>query len=342
MTRLAVVGPEEGLGHTLVGHPEGPDRVRAAMAGVADLHLGTDLLLVEGREATIDELARVHTPAYLQQLEAVCRSGGGQLDPDTYALEGSWTAARRAAGAGLAAVAALRSGEADVAFVPGRPPGHHALAGRAMGFCLLNNIAVAAASLTMTGERVLIVDWDVHHGNGTQEVFWDDRRVLYVSTHQAPFYPGTGRVTDVGGADAQGLTINIPLPAGATGDVVRQALEEVAAPVVDRFEPTWVLVSAGFDAHRADPLADLRLSAGDFGCLSSLVSSFASGPGRVALFLEGGYDAGALRSSVAASLAVLIGGGASAEAPTQGGPGREAVEIARAVHARIAKEEPWG
>jgi acetoin utilization deacetylase AcuC-like enzyme len=341
MTRLAVVGPEEGLGHVLVGHPEGPGRVRAAMAGVADLHLGADLRLVEGREATIDELARVHTPAYLQQLEAVCRSGGGQLDPDTFALGGSWTAARRAAGAGLVAVAALRSGEADVAFVAARPPGHHALAGRSMGFCLLNNIAVAAASLAVTGERVLIIDWDVHHGNGTEEMFWDDRQVLYVSTHQTPFYPGTGRVTDVGGADARGLTINIPLPAGATGDVVRQALEEVAAPVVERFEPTWVLVSAGFDAHRDDPLADLRLSAGDFGCLSSLVARFASRPGRLAFFLEGGYDTAALRSSVAASLAVLVGGGASAEPPTQGGPGREAVAIARAVHARIAKEELW-
>ena len=339
MTRLVVVGPEEGLAHALVGHPEGPDRVRAAMAGISDLHLGADLRLVAGREATIDELARVHTRGYLQQLEASCRSGGGQLDPDTYALEGSWAAARRAAGAGLVAIAALRSGEADVAFVAARPPGHHALAGRSMGFCLLNNIAVAAASLTMTGERVLIVDWDVHHGNGTQEVFWDDRRVLYVSTHQAPFYPGTGRVTDAGGVHARGLTVNIPLPAGATGDVVRQALDEVAAPVVERFEPTWVLVSAGFDAHRADPLADLRLSAGDFGCLSSLVASYGPRLGRLALFLEGGYDAAALRSSVAASLAVLVGGVASAEAPTQGGPGREAVEIARAVHARMAKEE---
>jgi acetoin utilization deacetylase AcuC-like enzyme len=309
------------------------------MAGVGDLHLGDDVLVSDGRAATFDEVTRVHTPAYLDELETACRSGGGQLDPDTYVTTASCEVARRAVGAGLVAVAALRAGEADVAFVAARPPGHHALAGRSMGFCLFNNVAVAAAALTATGERVLIVDWDVHHGNGTQALFWEDPAVLYVSTHQAPFYPGTGLVTDTGGAQAPGLTVNIPLPAGATGDVVGLALEEVAAPVVERFGPTWVLVSAGFDAHRADPLADLRLSAGDFARLSALVASLAPAPGRLALFLEGGYDLGAVRASVAATLGAVLGCDPGVEAPTSGGPGADAVARARALHAQVREEQ---
>ena len=340
MTRLVVIGPEAAAAHTQAGHPEGPGRVRAAMAGVADLHLGDDLRLAEGREPTLDELTRVHTARYVAELEAACRSGLGQLDPDTYVTPGSWDAARRAAGACLTGVAALQAGDADVAFVAARPPGHHALANQSMGFCLLNNVAIAAASLTADGERVLIVDWDVHHGNGTERIFWDDPAVLYVSTHQSPFYPGTGRVTDSGGADARGLTVNIPVPAGATGDILLQALDQVAAPVVERFRPTWVLVSAGFDAHRSDPLADLRLSAGDFAQLASLVAGFAPQPGRLALFLEGGYDHDAVRASVAATLGALVGCNQVAEAPTWGGPGRDAVELAGALRARLAQEEP--
>ena len=210
-----------------------------------------------------------------------------------------------------------------------------------MGFCLLNNVAVAAAALAAAGERVLIVDWDVHHGNGTQDLFWDDPNVLYVSTHQAPFYPGTGRVTETGGDHARGLTVNVPLPALTTGDVLLRALQEVAGPVVDRFRPTWVLVSAGFDAHRADPLADLRLSAGDFALLAAFVAGLAPGPGRLVLFLEGGYDHQAVRASVTAALGAVLGGGFDAfagKSPTSGGPGGEAVALAHAVHARLAEE----
>ena len=161
-----------------------------------------------------------------------------------------------------------------------------------MGFCLLNNVAVSAAALVADGERVLIVDWDVHHGNGTQAMFWDNPSVLYVSTHQSPFYPGTGGADEVGGDEARGLTVNVPLPAGATGDVVRRALDEVAAPVIEEFGPTWVLISAGFDAHRADPLADLALSSGDFADLARTVAGYAPGRGRVVAYLEGGYDLG--------------------------------------------------
>jgi len=341
VTRLVVAGPEAADEHRCAGHPERPDRVRAAIAGVDALDLGADRVDAGPRDASLAELTRVHTRAYLDRLEQTSRAGAGLLDPDTFVSPASWPAALRAAGAGLAAVEALRSGLGEVGFVAARPPGHHALADRAMGFCLLNNIAVAAAALAADGERVLIVDWDVHHGNGTQASFWDDDRVLYVSTHQAPLYPGTGAVGEVGGPNATGLTVNVPLPAGATGDVLRQALESVAAPAVERFGPTWVLVSAGFDAHRDDPLADLALSAGDFAALARVVSGFAPAPGRLMLFLEGGYDLPALQSSVTATLAALIGAPARFEPPTAGGPGGDAVERACRVHAEPREHELW-
>jgi acetoin utilization deacetylase AcuC-like enzyme len=286
----------------------------------------------EVRRASEEELALVHPRSYFESLRAFCEAGGGAVDPDTITVPGSWDTALLAAGGGLAAVDALRGGAGDVGFVAARPPGHHASADRAMGFCLLNNIAISAAYLAERGEKVLIVDWDVHHGNGTQDIFWDDRRVLYISTHQSPLYPGTGGVDQTGGSDALGLTVNIPLPPGATGDVVRRALEEVAAPVVQRFAPTWVLVSAGFDAHRADPLANLRLSSSDFADLAHTVSGFAPEPGRLLLFLEGGYDLDALRMSVGATLANLLGSSYRPEKPSSGGPGYDMVEMARRIH----------
>ncbi len=301
----------------------------AVMDGLADLHLGDDLLVTGTEEASMDHLLRVHTAAYLDSLRRCCTEGGGRLDPDTYATTGSWDAARQSAGAGLVAIESLNEGRADLAFVAARPPGHHALAGRSMGFCLLNNVAVAAAALLDAGERVLIVDWDVHHGNGTQDLFWDEPGVLYVSVHQWPCYPGTGRSEEMGGANARGATVNVPLPPGATGDVVRRAFEQVVDPVAEAFAPTWVLVSAGFDAHRADPLADLALSAGDFAALATTVAGYAPGPGRLILFLEGGYALSGLRSSVAATLGALVGATDATlpdESPTAGGPGMDRLE----------------
>ena len=326
---LIVSGATGEFEHDRAGHPERPGRIEAVMLGIDDLRLGTDVEFVAATTADRDSLERVHDPSYLDELAAFCHEGGGDVDPDTYATVHSWTAALRAAGAGLAAIAALRQRGDGVAFVAARPPGHHALVDRAMGFCLVNNVAVAAASLAAEGERVLIVDWDVHHGNGTQAIFWDDPNVMYVSTHQWPLFPGTGRAGQVGGGHAVGGTVNIPLPRRATGDVVRQALEEVALPAIERFQPTWVLVSAGFDAHRADPMAELSLSSGDFGDLARLVSGFAPQPGRLALFLEGGYDLGALRMSVATTLGALLGGPYQPEEPTFGGPGTEMVQQAR-------------
>ncbi len=327
---LIVAGPAGACAHDGGRlHPEQQGRIFSVMDGVRNLDFDDEIEFVTTPKAELEDLARVHSAKYLADLEAFCNQGGGDLDPDTYARSDSFSAARRAAGAGLEAIAALERQGAGVAFIPVRPPGHHAERDRAMGFCLLNSVAVSAASLTAKGHRVLIIDWDVHHGNGTQSIFWDDPNVLYVSTHQWPLFPGTGRAEEVGGPDALGLTVNIPLPPAATGDVVRSALDEVAQPVIDRFAPDWVLVSCGFDAHRADPLGELALSTGDFAQLARLVRTYAPRPGRLALFLEGGYNAAALRCSTAATLGALLEWPTDAEATTSNGPGLEAVRAAK-------------
>jgi acetoin utilization deacetylase AcuC-like enzyme len=286
------------------------------------------------RHATREELVRVHGGAYLDALERFCAAGGGDLDPDTVAVPGSWATALTAAGAGLAAIDALRAAGEGAAFVVARPPGHHATANRGMGFCLINNVAVAAAALKAAGERALIIDWDVHHGNGTQDIFWDDPDVAYFSTHQSPHYPGTGRLGETGGDAAPGLNVNVPLPAGTTGDALRTALDELAAPLADEFRPDWILVSAGFDAHRDDPLADFLLTAGDYADLARRVVGLAPRAGRVVFFLEGGYDLTALRTSVAATVAAVAGGRPPAEPVSSGGPGAGVVEAAKTVHRR--------
>lgn len=337
---LILAGPVGETDHDGGSHPERPARVAAALQGIGDLRLGSDLVSTGPRVATREELERVHDAEYLDELEAFSRRGGGSLDPDTYVTDSSWDAATRAAGAGLAAVDELDERGDGVGFVVVRPPGHHAERDRGMGFCLLNNVAVTAAALVARGARVAVVDWDVHHGNGTQEIFWDEPAVLYVSTHQWPLYPGTGRPEEVGGAEAVGTTLNIPVPPGATGDVLRQAMDDVVAPAIEAFRADWVLVSCGFDAHRADPLAELMLSSADFGALALAVSESAPAPGRVVLFLEGGYDLQAVRRSTAATLGALLGDPGEPEAPTFGGPGAEAVRTA-ARDAKRAVDEAW-
>src|SRR5580692_5490269 len=243
---LIMNSPIADAGHEDTGHPERPERLTAALAGVGDLHLGEDLVIASSYSATRAELVRVHDTEYLDTLGAFCYEGGGSLDADTYATYDSWSIAQLAAGAGLSVIEEMdRRGDA-VGFIAVRPPGHHALRDHAMGFCLLNNVAIVTAALRARGERVAIVDWDVHHGNGTQAIFWNDPGVLYLSTHQAPHYPGTGSLADTGGPAAPGLTINVPLPAGTTGDAIRMAIDELATPAAARFRPDWVLVSAGF------------------------------------------------------------------------------------------------
>jgi acetoin utilization deacetylase AcuC-like enzyme len=312
------------------GHPERVSRLRAVAAGIAAAGVDDAIVPLAPRDATRADLERVHSPAMLDSLQQVCADGGGNLDADTVVSTGSWAAALRAAGAGLAAVDALEENGAEAAFLGVRPPGHHATGRVPMGFCLVNNVAVTAAALAARGERVCVVDYDAHHGNGTQDIFYSHPDVCYVSLHEWPLYPGTGRLQDTGQGAGTGTTLNFPLPAGATGDVYLRAFDDVITPVVEGFGPAWVLVSAGFDAHRADPLTGLALSSGDYGALADRVRALAPRPGRVVVFLEGGYDLGALRDGVAATLRVLAGEPAEATEPsTGGGPGRTVVEAAR-------------
>jgi len=305
------------------GHPERPARLQAVSGGLVAAGLGDAVVPVVPVVASGEDLARVHPDAYRRALESFCGAGGGYLDGDTHVGRASWEAAGLAAGAGLEVIAHLDRGEGEVGFCAVRPPGHHALASRAMGFCLFNNVAVAAAHLTARGERVAIVDYDAHHGNGTQALFWTDPDVFFVSLHEWPQYPGTGRLDEVGAGAGLGTTLNLPLPSGATGDVYRRAVEEVVIPALTAWEPTWLLISAGFDAHRLDPLTDMGLTSGDYADLSTLLAPLVL-PGRRLLFLEGGYDLDALSSCTGAVLSSLVGGGLyRPERATNGGPGAE-------------------
>ncbi len=309
------------------GHPERPARLEAVLAGAGLGRVDDALVACEPRPARRDELERVHPAAFLDALEGLCLGGGGRIDEDTSVIASSWEAALLGAGAGVAAIEALDAGAGDAAFCAVRPPGHHATPTRAMGFCLLNNVAVAAAALAERGERVVIVDIDAHHGNGTQDAFYADPRVLYVSLHEYPLYPGTGRLTEQGRGDGAGTTLNLPLPAGATGDVYLAALDEIIDPVVEGFAPTWLLVSAGFDAHRRDPLTGLGLTSGDFAAITTHLMRYAPAGRRLAM-LEGGYDLQALADSTAAFLAALEGRAVEPERPTSGGPGMAVVRAA--------------
>ncbi|MGH9293546.1 MAG: histone deacetylase family protein [Acidimicrobiales bacterium] len=311
-------------------HPERPGRLEAVRRGVAASGVAGDVAGFEPREATDEELGRVHDAGYALAVRDFCAGGGGFLDQDTIASPGSFDAALRAAGAGPDAAERLRAGAAVAAFLALRPPGHHARPGRAMGFCLFNNVAVTAATLAAAGERVAVVDWDAHHGNGTQEIFYARGDVLYVSIHQFPCYPGTGSLAETGTGPGAGATVNLPLPAGSAGDAYREAIDTVVTPLVERFEPAWVLVSAGFDGHRDDPLTDLGLSAGDYADLTALTVRLAP-PGRRIVFLEGGYDLAALEASTAATVAALDGERLLPEAATSAGTA--AASAARAVAA---------
>ena len=303
------------------GHPERPARLVAVERGIEAAGLVDALVAVAPVPASEQDLERVHPGPYRRSLEAFCAAGGGHLDGDTHVGRASYEAAVLAAGAGLEVVRHLDAGDGVVGFCALRPPGHHALPSRAMGFCLFNNVAVTAAHLAERGERVLIVDYDAHHGNGTQDVFWAHPSVFYVSMHEWPQYPGTGRLDEVGGGTGRGTTMNLPFPSGTTGDVYRRAVDEVVLPVVASFGPTWLLVSAGFDGHRLDPLTDLGLTAGDYADLTVALAGTVPA-GRRLLFLEGGYDLGALADTTGAVLSALVDDGAyRPEAATSGGPG---------------------
>ena len=314
------------------GHPERPARTAAVLRGLAAVDREA-LRPVAAVPASVEDLVRVHGAAHIARLEALAAAGGGRLDADTAMGPGSWSAALLAAGSGPAAAAALERGEGTAAFCVVRPPGHHAERDRAMGFCFLNNTAVLAASLRDRGQRVLVLDWDAHHGNGTQDIFRADPEVAFVSLHQSPLYPGTGRIDERGEGAGLGTTLNVPLPAGATGDVYLSAFTEVVEPLVERFRPDWLLISAGFDAHRDDPLTGLGLSAGDFGLLAARAVGWVP-PGRLVALLEGGYDLAALEASAAAVAAAFLGLAFATEPPTAGGPGAAAVAAVRSAAGR--------
>ena len=311
MLRTAVVIDERYEEHqTGYGHPERAERV-AVLRDLIESLAGAGLIRLEPRPATPNELALVHTEEHLKLVAGTADGGPQAFDADTPVSSRSYETALLASGGLLALVDTIMAGGADNGFALVRPPGHHAEADRAMGFCLFNNVAIAARSLRERHglDRVLIVDWDVHHGNGTQHSFEDDRGVLYVSTHQYPFYPGTGGVDEVGVGEGEGFTLNVPLPAGCGDGEFLDAFVRVIDPVCRQFEPQFVLVSAGFDAHLRDPLAGMRVSEEGFGCLARVLLRIAAehAGGRFAAVLEGGYDLDALRGSVARVLDEMEG-----------------------------------
>jgi len=291
-------------------HPERPERLVAARGGLYSVLPERAIHRVAVRPATDSELIAVHAERYVRTLERELVHGHGRLDPDTFFSPGTQQAAWLAAGGAAELARTLMTSPHARGIALLRPPGHHAEANHAMGFCLLNNIAVAAhAALAAGARRVAIVDWDVHHGNGTQAAFYDDPRVLFVSLHQYPFYPGTGAPGEIGSGAGRGYTANIALPAEQGAETYGHAWRRVVLPLLEQFGADIVLVSAGFDAHHRDPLAQMRL---DSACYQSLASALidsvdSAGHGRIGFILEGGYDLQALDESVAGVARALTG-----------------------------------
>jgi acetoin utilization deacetylase AcuC-like enzyme len=317
--------------HPIGHHPERPERLVAARDALLKSHV--PLQRVALAVATQEQLTRVHHASYISELRAL-RGRSGYLDPDTYISPASIDVAFTAAGSTVALVDSLLDGPQTKGLSLVRPPGHHARPGRAMGFCLVNNVAVAAAHARWRGlARVAIVDWDVHHGNGTEEIFAADPDVLYVSTHQFPLYPGSGDLDDVGEGEGRGFTVNVPLAAGSGDAVYASAFERVVLPVVEAYAPELVLVSAGFDASERDPLAQMSLSPAAFGWMARELARLAAGParGRMALVLEGGYDLVALEAGLRAAIAGMMRGEAAElpRAPDDEGVARAALAASK-------------
>ncbi|MEO8699530.1 MAG: histone deacetylase [Kofleriaceae bacterium] len=325
------------------GHPERPARVEAVRDALVTAGIAVRGERVAIRPATDEELVRVHSAAFLDDLTKQIPGQTGWLDPDTYFSPRSWDAARAAAGSTAQLATSVLSGEHTQGIVVVRPPGHHATRDRAMGFCLLNNVAVAAAAVRAAGAaRVAIVDWDVHHGNGTQDIFWADPDVLYLSVHQFPYYPGTGAPTEIGGPGAEGATVNVGLPSGA-GDLDYAAVfDHVLVPALAKFKPDLILISAGFDAFEHDPLAGMRVSHAGFAAMARRLRAAADrdASGRIVAVLEGGYDLDGLAGGMTEVLAALVGPAPTmppvTALPASGGV-RAAIDATLAAHAAAGR-----
>jgi acetoin utilization deacetylase AcuC-like enzyme len=306
--------------HDTGAHPENADRIRAIEARLDEVGW-RGLEVREAPAASREQLERVHPSAHIEAVEEISARGGGRIDLDTVASARSYEAALRAAGAAASAAADLVGNGQRFAFCGLRPPGHHAERARSMGFCLFNNVAVAAAhALAETdAERVMVIDWDVHHGNGTQDVFYESDQVLYMSIHQSPLYPGTGHPQETGSGVGEGYTVNLPVPPGAGPDEFLALIQTVAMPVARRFEPGLLAISAGFDAHRDDPLAECVLDERTYGEMAASLRDLADELGiGVLVCLEGGYALDALAGSVDATIAAFTDSGLRArQAPAE-------------------------
>lgn len=291
------------------GHPERPERLPVALKAIEEAGLLDSVPVVSPRDATVQEIALVHSDKYIEQVRRVSGSGGGHLDMDTAVSAETFEAALKAAGALLDAVDWCCAGQSRRAFCMVRPPGHHALPSRGMGFCIFNNIAIGAryAIAKKYAKRVMIVDWDAHHGNGTQDVFYDDPSVLYVSLHQYPHYPGTGWVDETGKGKGEGTTVNFPFPAGTGEEHYLEALERVVLPAGERFEPDLVMVSAGYDSHAGDLLCSMRLNDSSYRKMTEALLGFSEKccNGRLIVTLEGGYNLNAQARSIVQTVAAL-------------------------------------
>jgi acetoin utilization deacetylase AcuC-like enzyme len=321
------------------GHPERPARVDAIRDALKDANIASRGVHVATRAATDEELARVHAGAYLTDLEKVVPGKSGWLDGDTYFSPGTWEAARAAAGTSSQLALDVMSGKLDKGIAVVRPPGHHATRERAMGFCLLNNVAVAAAAARAAGAaRVAIIDWDVHHGNGTQDIFWNDPDVLYMSVHQYPYYPGTGAPTEIGGDPAKGATVNVGLPGGSRDEDYAAVFDQVFVPKLLAYKPDLVLISAGFDAFEHDPLAGMRVTHKGFARMARRLRGVADATagGRIVAVLEGGYDLDGLAGGMSAVLATFAEATIASDppaAPTRNPVVQAAIDGTRAAHA---------